>query len=98
MTTLVQLEGAARWFGAGHTDVVALHPTNLSVAARELVAIMGPSGSGKTTLLSLVGGLDRPSGGRVIVDGSDVGSLSAGAGWHSCAGERSATSSRTSTC
>jgi putative ABC transport system ATP-binding protein len=78
MTTLVQLEGAARWFGAGHTEVVALHPTNLSVSAGELVAIMGPSGSGKTTLLSLVGGLDRPSGGRVIVDGSDVGSLNAG--------------------
>jgi putative ABC transport system ATP-binding protein len=58
MTTLVQLEGATRWFGSGHTEVVALHQTDLSVAAGELVAIMGPSGSGKTTLLSLVGGLD----------------------------------------
>jgi putative ABC transport system ATP-binding protein len=75
MTTLVQLEGATRWFGSGHTEVVALHPTDLSVAAGELVAIMGPSGSGKTTLLSLVGGLDRPSRGRVIVAGQDVGAL-----------------------
>ncbi|HET9853130.1 MAG TPA: ABC transporter ATP-binding protein [Candidatus Limnocylindrales bacterium] len=75
MTTLVQLEGATRWFGAGHTQVTALHPTSLAVEAGELLAVMGPSGSGKTTLLSLVGGLDKPSAGRVIVDGKDVGSL-----------------------
>ncbi|MGH2966869.1 MAG: ABC transporter ATP-binding protein [Solirubrobacterales bacterium] len=77
MTTVVQLAGAARWFGSGHTEVVALQPTDLSIAAGELVAIMGPSGSGKTTLLSLVGGLDRPSAGRVLVDGTDIGSLDA---------------------
>jgi ABC-type antimicrobial peptide transport system, ATPase component len=75
MTTLVELEGAARWFGAGHTQVTALHPTSLTVAAGELLAVMGPSGSGKTTLLSLVGGLDKPSAGRVIVAGQDVGTL-----------------------
>ena len=75
MTTLVELQGAARRFGAGHTEVTALHPTTLSVAAGELLAVMGPSGSGKTTLLSLVGGLDRPTEGRVIVAGQDVGAL-----------------------
>jgi putative ABC transport system ATP-binding protein len=75
MTTVVQLEGAARRFGSGHTEVTALHPTNLSVEAGELLAVMGPSGSGKTTLLSLVGGLDRPTEGRVIVAGQDVGTL-----------------------
>ena len=75
MTTLVELDGAARWFGSGHTQVTALHPTSLAVEAGELLAVMGPSGSGKTTLLSLVGGLDKPSAGRVIVDGQDVGSL-----------------------
>ena len=75
MTTLVELDGAARWFGSGHTQVTALHPTSLSVNAGELLAVMGPSGSGKTTLLSLVGGLDRPSAGRVIVAGQDVGTL-----------------------
>jgi putative ABC transport system ATP-binding protein len=75
MTTVVQLDGAARRFGSGHTEVTALHPTSLSVEAGELLAVMGPSGSGKTTLLSLVGGLDRPSEGRVIVAGRDVGSL-----------------------
>jgi putative ABC transport system ATP-binding protein len=75
MTTLVQLDGAARRFGSGHTEVTALHPTSLSVDSGELLAVMGPSGSGKTTLLSLVGGLDKPSEGRVIVAGQDVGSL-----------------------
>jgi putative ABC transport system ATP-binding protein len=75
MTATVVLEGAGRSFGTGHTAVVALHPIDLSVEAGELVAIMGPSGSGKTTLLSLVGGLDRPSQGRVVVDGDDVGSM-----------------------
>jgi len=77
MTTLVQLEGAARRFGSGHTEVTALHPTTLSVEAGELLAVMGPSGSGKTTLLSLVGGLDKPSEGRVVVAGQDVGRLKA---------------------
>lgn len=75
MTTVVELDGAARWFGSGHTQVTALHPTSLQVQAGELLAVMGPSGSGKTTLLSLVGGLDRPSAGRVIVAGQDVGAL-----------------------
>jgi putative ABC transport system ATP-binding protein len=75
MTVLVELQDAGRSFGSGHTEVVALQPTNLSVAAGELLAVMGPSGSGKTTLLSLVGGLDRPTRGRVIVAGQDVGAL-----------------------
>ena len=67
MTTLVELAGAARRFGSGHTEVTALHPTSLTVDAGELLAVMGPSGSGKTTLLSLVGGLDKPTEGKVVV-------------------------------
>jgi putative ABC transport system ATP-binding protein len=73
----VQLEGVSRSFGDGHTAVVALQPTDLRVGGAEFVAIMGPSGSGKTTLLSLVGGLDRPTDGRVVVDGKDVGTMAA---------------------
>ena len=75
MTPVVELVGASRSFGQGHTAVVALHPTDLRVGAAEFLAVMGPSGSGKTTLLSLVGGLDKPSAGRVIVEGKDVGAL-----------------------
>jgi len=75
MTVAVELQDASRAFGEGHTRVVALHPTNLSVNGGEFVAIMGPSGSGKTTLLSLIGGLDRPTSGRITVDGQDLAKL-----------------------
>jgi putative ABC transport system ATP-binding protein len=75
VTPPIELDGAERRFGRGHTEVVALHPTALGVERGELVAIMGPSGSGKTTLLSLVGGLDRATGGRVLVEGKDVGRM-----------------------
>ena len=78
MTVAVQLEGAGRAFGHGHTEVIALHPTELAVGQGEFVAVMGPSGSGKTTLLSLVGGLDRPTSGRVSVDGQDLAKLNGG--------------------
>ena len=77
MTDVIRLDGATRVHGDGHTAVTALQPTDLGVAAGELVAVMGPSGSGKSTLLSLVGGLDRPTGGRVTVLGEDLGRLSA---------------------
>jgi putative ABC transport system ATP-binding protein len=75
VTSLVELDGAARRFGSGHTQVTALHPTSLTVDAGVFLAVMGPSGSGKTTLLSLVGGLDRHSEGRVLVAGQDIGAL-----------------------
>ncbi|HET9680697.1 MAG TPA: ABC transporter ATP-binding protein [Candidatus Limnocylindrales bacterium] len=75
MTSVVELIGAGRSFGSGHTEVRALHPTDLAVRAGELLAVMGPSGSGKTTLLSLVGGLDRPTVGRVVVEAAEVGAL-----------------------
>jgi len=78
MPASVVLRGASRSFGSGHTEVVALHPIDLSVAAGELVSIMGPSGSGKTTLLSLIGGLDRPTRGEVLVNDHDVGAMRPG--------------------
>jgi putative ABC transport system ATP-binding protein len=76
VTRPIELEAAERCFGSGHTQVIALHPTTLGVERGELLAIMGPSGSGKTTLLSLVGGLDRATGGRVLVEGKDIGQMS----------------------
>jgi putative ABC transport system ATP-binding protein len=78
MTVAVELQEVSRAFGEGHTRVVALHPTTLTMAEGEFAAIMGPSGSGKTTLLSLIGGLDRPSSGHIVVAGQDLAELNGG--------------------
>lgn len=67
---------AGRVHGTGPRAVRALGPVSLEVFAGELVAIMGPSGSGKSTLLSLAGALDKPTEGRVLVDGEDLANAS----------------------
>ena len=67
----VTVEHVARSYGSSEV----LHDVSFTVAAGELVALTGPSGSGKTTLLQLIGGLDRPSSGRILVDGVSVGDL-----------------------
>ncbi|MDX3539245.1 ABC transporter ATP-binding protein [Streptomyces sp. MB09-01] len=69
---VLQLDQLVRTHGSGATEVHALRGINLSVHPGELVAVMGPSGSGKSTLLTLAGGLDTPSSGRVVVEGTDL--------------------------
>ena len=69
---IARTEAVTRTFGSGRTEVRALRGVSLSVTRGELVALRGRSGSGKTTLLSIIGGLDRPSSGRVEVAGRDV--------------------------
>ncbi len=71
MAPLVQVEGLCKKFGS----VRALDDVGFDVASGEWIAIMGPSGSGKTTLMNILGGLDRPTGGRAVVDGTDVATL-----------------------
>ena len=71
------LEDVTRTHGTGDTAVHALRGITLEVRPGELVAVMGPSGSGKSTLLNVAGGLDRPSSGRVVVDGVDLSGLGA---------------------
>ena len=56
----------------GEVDVTALNHTDLVLDRGEFVVILGPSGSGKTTLLNLIGGIDSPSAGRIVVDGEDI--------------------------
>jgi len=70
------LRGYTKIYGQGETAVVALDRVNVSVNAGELVAVMGPSGCGKSTLLHLLGGLDRPTEGSVMMDGKSLSSLS----------------------
>jgi len=74
----VELIQVCHRYGNEKSGVIVLHDVNLAVGAGEFVALMGPSGCGKTTLLNLVGGMDRPSSGRVLVDGQDLAQLSDG--------------------
>ncbi len=76
MTAILQTENLKMIYRVGKVDVNALRGVNLSVAPGEFISIMGPSGCGKSTLLHILGGLLRPTSGRVIVDGEDLAAMS----------------------
>src|SRR6476469_10036022 len=73
--SILQAENLTKIYGSGSTAVTALDHVNLTVEPGEFVAIMGPSGCGKSTLLHLLGGLDTPTSGRVLIDGNDLSTL-----------------------
>jgi putative ABC transport system ATP-binding protein len=73
---LVRLEGLSKTFGTGDIAVHALQEVDLEIASGQFVVVLGPSGSGKTTLMNIVGGIESPTGGRVIVGGRDLAGLS----------------------
>lgn len=75
MSAVITTQNLTKTFGSGATAVTALNRVNLSVNAGEFVAIMGPSGCGKSTLLHLIGGLDRPSDGKVIIEGTSIAEM-----------------------
>jgi putative ABC transport system ATP-binding protein len=72
---VVETEQLTKVYGQGMTVVTALDRVNLRIAPGEFVSVMGPSGCGKSTLLHLLGGLDQPTSGRVVVDGHDLARL-----------------------
>ena len=69
---ILKIENLSKVYGKGETEVKALDDVSFSVKKGEFVVIIGPSGSGKSTLLHLLGGVDRPSSGKVIVDNTDI--------------------------
>ena len=75
-TPAIQLQGVTKVYGRGESAVVALRDINLTIAPGEYVAITGPSGSGKSTLMHLLGCLDRPTSGKILIEGQDVTRLS----------------------
>jgi putative ABC transport system ATP-binding protein len=71
----IVLEGLTKTYGSGVAAVQALRGVDLQIWPEEFVVLLGPSGSGKTTLLNLIGGIEQPSSGKVLVAGRDVSSL-----------------------
>ncbi|HHX71661.1 MAG TPA: ABC transporter ATP-binding protein [Clostridiales bacterium] len=69
---ILRAENLSKVYGTGENTVRALDNVSFSVSKGEFVAIVGPSGSGKSTLLHILGGVDKPTSGRVLVDGCDV--------------------------
>ena len=72
---ILETRGLRKIYGSGDTEVRALDGVDLTVEKGEFAAVVGTSGSGKSTLLHMLGGLDRPTGGSVIVDGRDLSTL-----------------------
>ena len=68
----IELERVTRRYRIGEVTVTALEDVSLTVAGGEFTVILGPSGSGKTTLLNVIGALDSPTSGRLVVGGRDI--------------------------
>lgn len=73
---LVQLKGIAKFYTKGKEQVKVLSKLDLDIRRGDFLALMGPSGSGKTTLLNLLGGLDKPSAGELLIDGQRLDQMS----------------------
>lgn len=71
-TAVIELQGVTKTYRLGDEVLNALDNVNLTIRSGEFVAITGPSGSGKSTLANIIGGLDRPTTGRIVVDGNDL--------------------------
>jgi putative ABC transport system ATP-binding protein len=75
--TIIEISNLTRFYEMGGVTIKALDGVDLGIGQSEYVSIVGPSGSGKTTLFNLIGGLDRPTGGSVYIDGVDISELDA---------------------
>lgn len=75
MSTILQTRGLKKYYGKGETEVHALDGVDLQIERGTFVAVVGTSGSGKSTLLNMLGGLDRPTSGKVTIDGEELSKL-----------------------
>lgn len=75
MNKVIETKNLNKVFGEGDLAIQALNDVNFHIQKGEFTALVGPSGSGKTTLLNMIGGLDEPSSGKVILDGQDISQL-----------------------
>lgn len=75
MAENVKTEELTKAYRKEKLEIVALNDVNLRVSKCDIICVMGPSGSGKTTLLNMIGGLDKPTKGKVFVDGVDITQL-----------------------
>jgi len=73
---MIELQGVSKTVPSGESMLTILHPLDLRIDSGGVAAIVGPSGSGKSTLLGLLAGLDAPSTGRIVIDGSDITAMS----------------------
>lgn len=72
---ILKITNLSKIYGSGDTEVRALDNVSFTVPKGQLVAVTGPSGSGKSTLLHILGGVDTPTSGQVVIDGTDIGTL-----------------------
>ncbi len=79
---LMQIQHLSKVYGQGENQVRAVDDISFTVEKGEFLAIIGPSGSGKSTLLHILGGVDRPTSGKVFVDGQDVYAQERGSAGH----------------
>ena len=75
MNKILRTENLCKYYGSGENEVRAVQNANIDIQKGEFVAIVGKSGSGKSTLLYILGGLDTPTGGRVLLNGTDISSF-----------------------
>jgi len=76
MDNFIEIENLTKSYARNDDLVCVLADVNMTVKKGEFVALMGPSGSGKTTLLNILGGIDRPTSGEVVIDGKRIGAMS----------------------
>jgi len=74
MSSIIQLNNISKSYWRDSLEIPVLNNINVEVPEGEFLALMGPSGSGKTTLLNLIGGIDKPSKGSVVIDGEEISS------------------------